>query len=783
MTKKQYADVGLDDLMDAPDLQDTSLPLKPVGRGKALGRYLGAVAATALAVGSLFVPTGIAVGAAAESAASFYESLPSDVSFFKEGIPQHTVLLDRNGVEFARVFSENRQDITLDQVAPVLPKALVASEDARFYSHGGTDPVGIVRALVNNVTGGSRQGGSTLTQQLVQNMLVIRAAQSGTTEELDAVLKGNAGYIGKLKEARLAAAAEKEYSKDQILTMYLNTVYFGHGAYGIKAASLQYFGIDPSKLDASQSAVLVAMVQSPNAFNPIDHPEAAKVKRDQVLGRMLATGAVTQPDHDAALAEEITTRTAPVQSGCASSKYALYCEHVLNDLRGNPAFGQTQQARDARFAQGGLTITTALDPAATDKATEEMVKALGTGNRVATASATVEPGTGKLTVLAQSRPYGSGENQTEIVYGDSKFSVGSSFKPFTIATALEQGRDPKTTVFTSPSHYFSPTLDSPPTGFSNYGFYDYGPTDMVRATQISMNTYFVKLEEQVGVRNVAAMARRLGVTDLPELSGREGSLTLGAYELTPIEMATAYATFASGGLRCDPVAIVKAVETATQRAVDTPRPNCQQVITPSVAYGVSAILKENFASPGTASKAPLADGREGAGKTGTTENYAETWFVGYTPQLATAVWIGDPRGGQAHPLTSVDIFGRTVTSAAAEDIAAPMWRNIMNRLLEGAPKVPFPAPGSSAVSSVPGRTVPSIEGMDVGKAATLLRDAGFNPAIDSKTGKTGAIPAGIVISQRPAAGSPANEPGETVTLQLSPGSDTTITIPKDGGAK
>lgn len=776
--KSSHESVSLFELLDGslkPEKRE-----KP-SRGLGVAKFLSSTLAVAIAVGCLTGPGALLASATVDTGIDFYYSLPDNIDFVENSLPQHTVLLDKNGVEFARFFSENREEVTLDKVAPAFAKALIASEDARFYEHGGFDPVGTARAMVNNFRGGAPQGGSTLTQQVVKNMLVLTAATSGDDTAVDSAVSGPRDYLAKLKELRMSVAVEEKYSKDDILRIYMNSVYFGNGAYGIKAASNQYFGVDPDKLTISQSATLVATVQSPNVYNPIDNPTVSLQQRDLVLGRMLSTSAITQDEYDAALAEPVEVKTTPLASGCGTSKYAHYCSYVISEMKKNPTFGATQEARDARLAQGGMTITTALDPVATDKANDEIMKAIGEGNRVAAASATVEPGTGKLVALAQSRPWGNGDFQTEITYASQQFSVGSSFKPFTIAAALEKGMVPADTVFSSPSYYKSPVLDGPPTGYSNYGFYNYGNENMYRATQLSLNTYYIKLLEKVGVHNLAEMAKKLGIRNLPptdSFTGREGSLTLGAHELTPIEMATAYATFASGGMHCDPTSILSAVKTENGEKIKVPSANCQQVVTPSVANGVTDVIKEDFKAPGTAKDANLAGGRIAGGKTGTTENYAETWFVGYTSQLSTSVWIGDPRGGQQHPLTSdVRIFGRNFTSATGEDIAAPVWRNIMDRLHEGLPNVGFAAPGSSPVTSVPSTSIPNVQGMEINKAVTLLDDAGFTPVIDQEADSKDGLPEGIVVAQSPAAGEKVDKKS-IITLKLSKGSDTKMTITK-----
>jgi membrane peptidoglycan carboxypeptidase len=786
--------VSLDDLMgESPEFEgrrDRKEAKSAMSKRKALLAFVGASLSLGVAVSVVAAPGTLTASAAVSTGVSFYESLPTDVDFIKDSLPQHTVLLDKNGVEFANVFSENRVEVKLDAVAPVMVKAMIASEDSRFYTHHGVDAVGTVRALVSNSRGAAQQqGASTITQQLVKNMLILREVKTdGAVDEAiadAAAAAASRSYLQKLKEIRYANAVEDKYSKDEILTMYLNTVYFGKGAYGIYAASHQYFGVDPSKLTIAQSATLTAVVQSPNVYNPIDNPDISKKQRDLVLKRMVSTKAITDEEYAAALEEPTVVKTTPLKNGCGDSKYPHYCSYVMDELKSNPFYGATQEARDTKLQLGGVTITTAMDPAAMDIANNELHAAMGPNNRVASAAVTIEPGTGKIVSMAQSKSFGNGADLTEINYASSKFSVGSSFKPFTIATALEKGFDPRRTIYDSPSFYKPQHLNYPmPNGFSNYGWYNWPAMDMYKATQLSLNIYFVKLVGEVGVLNTAKMAERLGVRNLPmdEIGDRDASMTLGAHSLTPIEMADAYATFASGGLHCDPRAILSAVRTDTKAPVKVPGVNCQQVITPAVANGVTDILKGDFDEPGTAAKSRLAGGRVAAGKTGTTENYAETWFVGYTPQLSTAVWIGDPRGGQQYPLDNLTIFGRTFQSATGEDIAAPLWKNVMDGLSNGTPVVQFPAPGASPVDSIQGSSMPNVQGMDVNKAVTLLTDAGFIPEIAPEADSKDGFPAGVVVSQTPVGGSSA-VPNTKVKLTLSKNSDTNIVIPERGDSK
>ena len=772
----------LDSLMGSPSVEQPVTTAQKTGQlFKGIPAFILGTVLVAGVVSSLLVPPAFAVAAGVNTGIAAWDELPVDDLPLDNTLSQHTVLLDKNGNEFAKFFSENRINVTLDQVHPDFVKSLIATEDARFYENNGYDVTGNLRSVANNVSGGAKQGASGITQQLVKT---IRINNAQTDEEL-AMITGRS-YMEKLKELKYAIHVEEKKTKEEILTLYLNTVFFGHGAYGIGAASKTFFDTTPDKLTPAQMAVLVGSINSPSAFDPFTNPETAKERRNVVLGRMVVGEVITQEEADKLASEETVLKEGKFSNGCSESAYPYYCQLVKEELLENTAFGATPEARQETVYKGGLTIKTALDPKAMDSAKAQVEASYGNDNRVGTGVAIVVPGTGHIAAVAQNRVWGQGEGQTEVIYAKAQRQVGSSFKPFTVATALEQGI-PATTQLVSNSPYIpGPGFDAPPGGFANYGFYDYGSVDAYQATKMSMNIYFVKLMEKTGVLPVADMAKRLGVNSLP----REGdraigpqalSLTLGSYEVSPLEMANAYSTFASGGVKCNTVSIVSATRTETGEKVEVSNPDCHQAVMPNIANTMNQVLRKPFEQGGTTEKLALSGGRVAAAKTGTTNDWADGWVVGHTPQFATAVWVGDPRGGAAYPLTSYVQYGKYRAGGIVGDgseVAGPIWKSVMNDIHAGLPGQDFTAPNNSMGTAVLARAIPDMKGLSVDEAMTTLVDNGFIPVVSETTeGDAKMIPANVVVSQSPEPGSNGST-GQQVTLVLSPGSDTTIQAPK-----
>lgn len=743
-------------------------------------KWFAGTVATAIIVSTVLIPPTRMAVAGADTAINAWDSIEVGDLPLDETLSQHTVLLDKDGKEFASFYSENRVNVTLDQVNPLFIDALLATEDTRFYENNGFDVTGNIRSLVNNASGGPTQGASGITQQLVKT---IRINNAKSPEELAQITSRS--YGEKVKELKYAIEVEDVKSKEDILTLYLNTVFFGHGAYGIGAASKVFFNTTPDKLTPTQIAVLVGSINSPTMFDPFTNPETSKERRDVVLGRMAAEKIITTEEAQTLIAQETVLSEGTFANGCSQSEFPYYCELVRQEILENSAFGETPEARENTLFKGGLTITTALDRTAMAAAQEESTRAFGTDNRVGNGVAVVVPGTGHIAAVAQNREWGQAEGQTEMIYAKAARQVGSSFKPITLATAFEQGIPATNKLLSNGPYIPASGGDYPGPGFTNYGGYQYGMVDAYEATRMSMNVFFVKLEEQTGVVQVADMAKRLGMTSLPRegdkaIGPRNLSLTLGAYEASPLEMANVYATFAASGVSCKPVSIIGAVRTETQEKVEVSDPSCHQAISPNVANTVNQVLQEPLKAGGSADGKAL-NGRQAAAKTGTTNDWADAWIVGHTPQYATAVWTGDPRGGTAYPLTSFIMYGQYYAGGTSGDggtAAGPIWKSIMDRIHTGKPEQKFTAPSASLGASVLARSVPDLRGMKVDEAMSTLVDNGFKPKLSETTeGDAKLIPPNVVVNQNPAAGT-TGDYNQEITLTLSPESNTEVQAPK-----
>ncbi|NKX51067.1 penicillin-binding protein, partial [Arthrobacter deserti] len=705
--------------------------------------WAAAVAAVADSAGSLAAPAAVAISAAGTSAADFWDGLPSELPL-ERSLPQHTVLLDKEGREFARFYSENRIDVQLGQVSDVFLQTLLATEDARFYEHRGVDPYGVIRALVNNAVPTRIRGPPTTTQQLVQNILVNNARDA--TEE--SVAAGDT-YNAKVREARYAVELERGQTKAEILTRYANAVYSDTQPYGIEAAARIYSDTTAARLNRAQSALLVGMLKGPAIYDPVRHPEAATQRRNTVVSVLRFRGIVSDDEAPQLGKAPLGLRRGSVPSSCGDSKYPFYCHMVREEILADPAFGATAEERQDRLSRGGMTLTTALDPQAARAAQDAVEEALGNGNRAALGTAVVEPGTGHVAAVAQNRRWGSGKGRTEVVYAKSAFQVGSSMKPIVLAAALYQGI-PATTRLASNGPYYSPMMDNPPGGFINYAYRNYGMIDAYDAIRSSVNVYFVRLIERVGVRNVASTARDLGITSIPAdtLVGREASLALGAYEVSPLQMANAYAAFMSGGMVCRPVTVIGAVRSDTGARLPVPDPQCHQGIDPEVADTVAGVLRQPFKQGGTLGALGQPKGREAGAKTGTTNDFAANWIVGATPQLSTAVWLGDPRGGARYPLTMVKAYGSTFHDLTGAEVAGPAWKATMEGALKGRPALPLPGAGSELAARIPQRHVPDVRGLKLDEAVTVLLHHDIRPVVRTRTARENALfPVDTVVRQ------------------------------------
>ena len=669
-------------------------------------------------IAGMTMPVIAPAGLAAKDASGNFENLPAD--FQTPVLPQRSQVLAADGSLIAYTWSDdlggNRVVVPMSEINPVMPHALVAIEDIRYYQHGGVDLKGTIRALLHNSQGGNIQGGSTITQQYVKNVLILEA---GTDKaKLDAATADT--FSRKITELRYAVALEQQLSKDQILERYLNLVYFGNGAYGIEAAAERYFSTTAAKLTVTQAAVLAAVVNSPTLYDPFEHPDQVLARRNIVLDDMASSTLNYLTPQQAAVLKATPLGLNPTnpRHGCivAQGSASFFCNYVYETFINDPDYGATQAARIALWNMGGLTVHTTMN--STDEAAADAAIAKHTypTDKVASALAMIQPGTGQIKAIAQSQSMGSGTGQTYLDLaadpahnGSGGYQAGSSFKIFVGLAALSGGWDPsKVLSVPSPMDDAGTQIAAcapgqkvviwPDTYHPNNDDYQgfSGPLD--QAFWYSVNTYFLTLEEQTGVCRPAQIAQSMGVTidndnGTGAALGQFPSFTLGTNLITPIEMAGAYATIAAQGIYCKPY-VITGVSDVAGRQYPGQAQNCRQVLDPNIANELTAILRGVLTQNGATADG-LGIGRPAAGKTGTTTSSIATWFDGFTPQLATAVWTGfirpdtlkgDYMGNMSVGGTyySGQIFGAT--------ISAPIWQQAMKKAMSGMAVQDFTAP-------------------------------------------------------------------------------------------
>jgi membrane peptidoglycan carboxypeptidase len=663
----------------------------PYGRRRRyrLARFVFSSGLGGLLLATLLLPFVVGAAWVTKTATDVFESLP--VELHTPPAPERSRVVAADGSTLATFYAQNRIEVPLKNVAPVLRDAIVAIEDARFYQHGPIDPKSIVRALVENLKqGGVAQGASTLTQQYVKNVLVIQAGNDDekVREATEPTIRR------KLQEMRYAVSVEKKLSKNQILERYLNIAYFGAGAYGIEAAARRYFSKPAAKLDLHEAALLAGLVKEPGAYDPLRDEAAAKNRRDVVLDRMAETGFLSAPDAERAKASKLGLKPTDPRNGCDESPYPFFCDYVVSLVRNDKAFGTTRMQRMRRLHEGGLTIRTTLDPKVQRAAQRAVDGNIEKTNDVATAIAIVEPGTGEVKAIALNRDYGKGRGRTQVNYaldkahgGSSGFQAGSAFKPFVLAAALKQGIQPSLEleanrrVTVSGFRNCATGAVFPPYTVSNYDNNDYGRIDMRQATWRSVNAYYVQLERRTGLCEPVRLAEAMGLRRADgESLQRYPSFVLGAEEVAPLGMAEAFATFAAGGEHCRAHGIVSVTD-RTGKKMDLPGRSCTRVLDRKTASDVTSILRGVIdGDDPQRTGARMSLGRPAAGKTGTTSGNVAVWFVGYTDELAAAVWSGYPDGSR--PLTNVTVRGQFYDRLFGSRLPGPIWRDAMRAALD-----------------------------------------------------------------------------------------------------
>lgn len=547
--------------------------------------------------------------------------------------------------------TENRLPVPISEVPKSLQNAFVATEDARFYSHHGIDPVGILRAVwVNIARSGVSEGGSTITQQLARNAFLSQ----------DRTLKR------KVSEALLALRIEQRYTKQEILEMYMNQIYFGQGAYGVQAASKVYFGKDVQDLSLAQASILAGLPQSPNYFSPFNDLEASKKRQAIVLGQMVKYNYITQAQADEAKEADLELIAKQDATASTDTNASYFINYVIAQV--------SEKYGDDAIYKDGLKIYTTIDMDAQNAA----VRAMGDLPTFYTdqnglqqpqgALVAVNPHNGYIVAMVGGRGNDSFNRATQATR-----QPGSSFKPFVYLAAIQQGMTPGTIIDDSPVDFngWKP---------QNYERSYFGQVPLRYALQHSLNVATVKLADDIGMRKILNLAKDMGITSLTDsdnnLAAALGGLTHG---VSPIEMATAYSVLANGGLKINPTAITKIIDRNGQ-VLEEFSVDEKRVIEEKDAAIITSML-ESVIQGGTGGNAAI--GRPAAGKTGTTDDSKDAWFVGYTPDLVAAVWMGDDFGVE------------TLNGTTGGTIPAMIWHDFMNQALANTPVSDFNVPASA----------------------------------------------------------------------------------------
>ena len=647
------------------------------------------------------IPALAIAGASIKSANQAADTLPINLQTLP--LPESTRILAADGTQIADLYQQNRIEVSIEEISKPMQQAIISIEDARFYDHNGIDLKGTIRALVTNqISGGVVQGGSSLTQQYVKNSLALSAK---TPEEAAAAKEKT--FARKLKEMRYALALERTSSKDEILANYLNISYFGAGAHGVEAASNRYFSKSAINLTVLEAATIAGIVQQPTGFDPIRNPARNENRRNQVLDRMVANGYLANSEANDLKKVPVTNylNPTPIRNGCTGSVAPYYCDYVVQLVRNYPTFGETQVERDLFLRESGATITTTLDlnvQAGAQAAVDKYIPRDDPSQKAAAISM-VNAKNGQILAMAQNRTWGTdGFGNTTYNYnvdalhgGTSGMQAGSTFKVFTMLAALEQGYGPATTLDANTPKTFSnfTACENGAPVFEPYTVNNStrsGVFDMNLGLAYSVNTYFVGLEEVTGLCRPVDIAEKLGLTTgRGQGLERVPSFTLGTAPVTPLMMASAYSVFANHGVHCPTSAITK-VTTRDGEDLALPRTLCESIVDQGTADTAGLMLTnviDGSISGRTGGKMSL--GTPAGGKTGTTNDSAAVWFVGFTPEIAAAVWVGDPRGGYKYPMKNITINGKKYKQVFGSSLPGPIWKESMLSALETTPKGSF----------------------------------------------------------------------------------------------
>lgn len=677
-------------------------------------------------VALILVPPATAMSATISSSLSWFKALP--VSMSNGPLSQPSVIYANDGTtEIASYYAQNRTEVPLDKISQSMKDAMLSSEDRKFYEHGAISPLGIGRAILNNlVNPDSRQGASTLTQQYVNNLLIDAAEQAG---EEAGTLGANKDYTDKIKEMKLAISMEQNLSKDEILEGYLNIINLGGANYGVEAAAYYYWGITAAELNISQSAILAGMVVSPNLYRPDVNPEMAKKRRNIVLGTMLRDGKITEDEYSQALTEDVNLDIHTTPMGCSTAgEFAHFCTYAVTDFLSDETYGATEDDRKNALYRGGYKIITTVDHNAQKEAKAQVEATQPSDNnpdQVSTALVTVEPGSGRIIAMAQNSGYGDSQetNFRDNYYnfnvgvshgGTPGFQPGSTFKPVILAQWIKDGKGVNANIDGTSVSYpksFQWPASCEPNGyvlsedaqgfsFTNAEGGNQSWNTVAYGIKNSINSFTAKMVAVTDACAINDLRTKLHITDGFEndpYTISRPSYMLGGWEqgTTPLIMASAYAAFASGGTYCSPRSLEKV--TKGDEEIKAYPSSCERVLDEDVANGVSYVLEQVLVS-GSGYQRGIGLPGASAAKTGTTNNSTQTWMIGYTRGLATASWVGNVDQG-SRSLNGLSINGKSLDYVDGATYAGGQWQRYMQAVAKNYNTDPFTAPSASVLST------------------------------------------------------------------------------------
>jgi penicillin-binding protein 1A len=685
---------------------------------------------------ALLAPVG-AAGRAMQRFADRFNRIGADVDLRFPRLPERSTIYAADGSQLATLYlDENRDVVRLRQVSPLARRAVLAIEDARFYEHRGVDLQGIVRAMIRNALSGEiEQGASTITQQLARNVF----EEVGTEQTL----------ARKLHEARVALRLEEEYTKREILEIYLNDVYFGRGVYGIGTAAEYYFGKPAKRLRLHEAAMIAGLISAPETYTPVNDREAARQRRDVVIRRMWDLGWITERRASRALAKPLGIDITPV--GDEHARYPFFVEYLKQQILSDKRFGRTEKGRIRTLYQGGLQIYTTLEPDLQEAGQRIVANRFPNPADPDAAIASVDARTGAVKAVVGGSDFEESQVNLATGQGGTGRQSGSAFKPFTLAAAFEEGIPIGKVYIGATGQQVNCGRHGGPYRVVNAEGGSPGFVNLATATADSINAVFVQLAIDVGPPKIVDVAHRMGIRSHLD---PYCTVTLGVEEVTPLEMANSFATLANGGIHCEPLAITRVVTRHGDTLLRQRHGKCERVLDEKVADKVAGLLRL-VVTEGTGTAANLGSWPV-FGKTGTTNDSADVWFDGCTRQVCTATWVGHERGRVPMP----GAYGGTV--------AAPIWHDFMMVAMRGLPALSLPP-----VPALERARVPDVVGMERAAAVSALVRANFTPSVVSVASGR---PAGTVASQSPLGGT-STTAGSVVTIRVSTGRAPSSMVP------